>query len=75
MLVLDMEEVRDLILGKLKYRKCPECDNNGLQYWYNDPTTTHTLEPTRDDSEKNYAIKVDGLYFLLGSDASSLYIC
>lgn len=31
--MLDAEEVRDLILGKLKYRKCPCCDNNGTVYW------------------------------------------
>ena len=31
--MLDAEEVRDLILGKLKYRKCPCCDNNGVEYW------------------------------------------
>ena len=30
--MLYTEEVRDLILGKLKYRKCPCCDNNGLGY-------------------------------------------
>jgi len=31
--MLDTHEVRDLILGKLKYRKCPCCDNQGLEYW------------------------------------------
>ena len=36
MSMLDTEEVRDLILGELKYRKCPNCDNNGLEYWDNE---------------------------------------
>ena len=31
--MLDTEEVRDLITGKLKHRKCPVCDNNGVVYW------------------------------------------
>lgn len=31
--MLDKEETRDLILGKLKYRKCPCCDNQGMEYW------------------------------------------
>jgi len=31
--MLGLEETRDLILGKLKYRKCPCCDNQGIEYW------------------------------------------
>lgn len=31
--MLDVEEVRDLIKGKLKHRKCPSCDNNGVVYY------------------------------------------
>lgn len=31
--MLDTDEVRDLITGKLKHRKCPVCDNNGVVYW------------------------------------------
>ena len=31
--MLDTDEVRDLITGKLKHRKCPECDNRGQVYW------------------------------------------
>ena len=31
--MLDIEEIRDLITGKLKHRKCPTCDNNGTVYW------------------------------------------
>ena len=31
--MLDTEDVRNLILGKLKHRKCPCCDNNGRVYY------------------------------------------
>ena len=27
------EELRDIILGRVTYRKCPACDANGQQYW------------------------------------------
>lgn len=27
------EELRDIILGKITYRKCPCCDSNGTEYW------------------------------------------
>lgn len=30
---IDIEELKDLIKGKIQWRKCPECDNNGLQYF------------------------------------------
>jgi len=30
---IDRDELKDLIEGKLKYRKCPCCDANGLQYY------------------------------------------
>lgn len=43
--------------------------------WYNDIYTPYTLKPTRPDSVKNYAIPVDGLYFLLGDELNSLHIC
>jgi len=43
--------------------------------WYNDIYQPYTLKPTRPDSEKNYAILVDGLYFLLGDENASLHIC
>ena len=31
--MLDIDEIRNLIAGKLKHRKCPACDNNGTVYW------------------------------------------
>lgn len=43
--------------------------------YYNDIYTPYTLKPTRPDSVKNYAILVDGLYFLLGDELNSLHIC
>ena len=27
------EELLAIILGKVQYRKCPCCDNHGLEYW------------------------------------------
>lgn len=30
---IDLEELQDLIKGKIKARKCPDCDVNGIQYW------------------------------------------
>ena len=47
-----------------------------VEVWYNDLYTPYTLLPTRKDSVKNYAIRVAGLYFLLGDENNdSLYIC
>ena len=34
---LETEDVRDLIEGRLKYRKCPCCDSNG-RVWYDGRT-------------------------------------
>lgn len=33
MIHLQNEELRDIILGRVTYRKCPACDTNGQQYW------------------------------------------
>ena len=30
---LTSEELRRIILGKTVYRKCPNCDENGIEYW------------------------------------------
>lgn len=30
---LSKEEYRNIILGKITFRKCPACDNNGREYW------------------------------------------
>lgn len=30
---LDIDDLRELITGKLKVEKCPCCDVNGRQYW------------------------------------------
>lgn len=27
------ERLRDIITGKIKYKKCPCCDNEGYEYW------------------------------------------
>lgn len=32
---LTKQEFVDIILGKTTYRKCPLCDQNGIQYWDN----------------------------------------
>lgn len=32
----DKEDLLDIILGKVQYRKCPCCDSNGLQFWDED---------------------------------------
>ncbi len=47
--MLDTEEVRDLIIGKLKRRKCPMCDNNGVVYW--DGATGESSTPSGIDPE------------------------
>lgn len=30
---ISIEELRNIILGKIQYKKCPCCDNNGFEYW------------------------------------------
>jgi len=30
---LSNEELRSIALGKFTARKCPSCDNNGIEYW------------------------------------------
>lgn len=34
---LSKEELRDVIFGRIQYRKCPACDNDGVE-WYNGKT-------------------------------------
>lgn len=41
---LETQEIRDLILGKIKYRKCPCCDNKGREYY--DDTTSEGRYPS-----------------------------
>ena len=37
----DIEDFRKIILGKITFKKCPCCDNNGVEYW--DETGTSVL--------------------------------
>ena len=30
---LDYNELRDIIEGKVMFRKCPNCDGTGMEYW------------------------------------------
>jgi len=30
---IDLEDLQLLCKGKIQWRKCPDCDVNGLQYW------------------------------------------
>lgn len=30
---IEIDELKDLILGKIHWRKCPMCDADGRQYW------------------------------------------
>jgi len=30
---LTKHDFRNIILGKTTYRKCPLCDNDGMEYW------------------------------------------
>lgn len=36
MFELEAEELREIILGKIVYRKCPCCDKEGMEYWSED---------------------------------------
>lgn len=44
-------------------------------YDNNCPCEPYTLSPTTERSSEVYAIKIDGLYFLLGGEMDSLHIC
>ena len=46
-----------------------------VEIWYNDYEAPYTLKPTRDDSDKEYAIKIEDDFFLLGGKNDSLFIC
>lgn len=41
---LDFEDLQDLCKGKLQWRKCLDCDVNGIQYW--DGNTGEGVSPT-----------------------------
>lgn len=30
---LDMDDLKELVQGRLHWKKCPMCDLNGIQYW------------------------------------------
>ncbi len=46
-----------------------------VQLWYNDIYHPYTLTPTRKDSKKVFAIKINGEYFLLGEENDGIHIC
>lgn len=46
-----------------------------VEIWYNDIYTPYTLQPTRKDSTKEYAIKIGNAFFQLGDPNTSLHIC
>ncbi len=35
-ITLDIEELRDILLGKMVYKKCLCCDKDGMEYWNED---------------------------------------
>ena len=67
--MLDTEQVKDLIEGRLKYRNCPLCDSNG-RVWYDGETGEGALPYLHPSiSEENAAWgtcdNCDGLSYLL----------
>ena len=45
-----------------------------VEVWYNDIYTPYTIIPENENSVKNYAIKIEDNFFLLGDYDSSIYI-
>ncbi len=36
---ISTKDLREIILGKITYRKCPNCDQNGNEHWDDDGRT------------------------------------
>lgn len=43
-----------------------------VELWYND---IYTLTPEREDSIRNYAIKIGDDFFLLGNTNDAVFVC
>lgn len=46
-----------------------------VEIWYNDIYTPYTLIPENENSVKNYAMKIEDKFFLLGDENAAVYIC
>ena len=46
-----------------------------VELWYNDIYTPYTLVPEREDSIRNYAIKIGDDFFLLGDKNDAVFVC
>ena len=55
---LDITEIKDLIEGRLKYRKCPCCDSNG-KVWFDGRTGEDAL-PYPPPGIPDYALAWEG---------------
>lgn len=67
--MLDKEEVKDLIEGRLKYRKSPSCDSNG-KVWYDGSTGEGALPYAHSGIDSKWLTweacdTCDGLSYLL----------
>lgn len=45
-------DLQDLCKGKIQWRKCPDCDVNGIQYWDGDTGMGVSSNPSGIDAEK-----------------------
>ena len=50
--VIDTDDLRKIITGETKYRKCLKCDNNGQEYW--DETGVSVLPYPHPDWGNNF---------------------
>lgn len=50
-MMYDQEVVKGIILGTIKYRKCPSCDNNGRIYWDGQTGMGESSSPSNIDPE------------------------
>ena len=47
-----------------------------VEVWYNDVYTPYTIAPTRKDSRRVFALKIEDEFFLIGEkDQDSIHIC
>ena len=62
---VEVEWLRDVILGKIAFKKCPQCDMNGTEYWTRDGISIHPTQ-VKDilEVERGSCQNCDGLGFV-----------
>lgn len=65
---VEKEWLRDVILGKIKFKKCMKCDAEGYEWWTEEGVPLHPSQASPDRDNSGQCEQCDGLGYVEKND-------